>query len=69
MNTNCLKGFACPQCEADGPFKITSTTVATMYDDGCGETSHMEWDDASPCVCNACGHTATVAAFRLPDAL
>jgi hypothetical protein len=69
MNSNCLEGFACPRCGSDGPFDITATTVATMYDDGCDGTADIEWEDTSPCVCKSCGHGAQVRAFHRPDAL
>ena len=68
MNSNCLEGIACPQCESEGPFDITATTVATMYDDGCEQTTDIEWEDTSSCVCRSCKHAATVAAFRRSDA-
>lgn len=68
MNDNCLEGIACQRCGSEGPFAITATTVAMMYDDGCEGTTDIEWENTSPCVCKSCGHAATVAAFRRSDA-
>ena len=69
MNSNCLAGIACPHCGSEGPFDITAMTVATMYDDGCEKTADIEWDDTSPCVCKSCSYSATIATFKVADAL
>ena len=68
MNTNCLEGLACPECQSEGPFTIRALTMATMSDDGCEETSDIEWEDTSVCICRSCQYGATVGVFRVPNA-
>jgi hypothetical protein len=65
-NTNILEGMHCPQCGSDGPFKISATSLFTVYDDG---TDHedVEWDDDSSCACDTCDHSGTVKDFTIKE--
>lgn len=65
MNTNCLEGMVCPQCESEGPFNIQVSAIATVYDDGIEDSVNYEWEDESPCTCLSCKHDGTVADFMI----
>ena len=63
-NENCLKGFRCPSCESEGPFKIEARVVVMVYDDGTVDSGYdTEWDDGSHCECFDCGKYGTVKDF------
>lgn len=64
-NTNCLEGMRCPECQSLEPFAIQIKTVATVYDSGTNATENHEWEDYSPCICEKCGHSSTVRAFKV----
>lgn len=63
-NENCLKGFRCPSCESEGPFRIEACVIVMVYDDGTdGSDSDTEWGDDSYCECFNCGKYGTVKDF------
>lgn len=67
-NINCLEGFECPKCKADGPFKITIQHVVFMHDDGTDidqdSDCSAEFGNYDPCECPKCGHHCTVIDFK-----
>lgn len=67
MNENCLKGFHCPKCGSEGPFRIAGSAWFDVVDDGVEATTEVEWDTASVCICIACGFDATVGGFTLEE--
>ena len=44
-NENCLAGYKCPKCKADGPFDLPTVGVATWTDDGTEGLREPEVDD------------------------
>lgn len=67
-NTNCLAGFACPECGAWDRFRIDATAIFEVTDDGTDDYSHVEWNEASQCWCSHCDFDGTVADFRSGEA-
>lgn len=57
---------ACPKCGDRDSITITATSQFDIYPDGTEQNGDVEWDDASPCHCRKCGHSATVADFDVP---
>lgn len=57
--------MACPQCEQAEALSIEIVCTATLSIDGTEDNGDHYWDDASPCSCDACGHSGTVAEFRV----
>ena len=70
-NENCLEGMRCPnsKCQSDGPFIITVTVTAKVFDDGVEDYQDPEWDDSSPCNCCSCDETGTVKNFTIDPKL
>jgi len=64
-NTNCLKDMACPECSADGCFKVHCTWIGVvrLYDEGTEELSggHTEITDTNRAECVMCNWHGTVA--------
>jgi len=70
MNTNCLRGIACPECKSEGPFVITVQTNVLMEDDGWSETTgdSDEWGSWSYIRCDKCDAHGFVSEFTsTPD--
>lgn len=67
-NTNCLEGFACPECGQTEHFDITSEVIAHVHDSGVEDTDGPCWSAVSGCVCPDCGHDGMVKDF-CPSAL
>ncbi len=67
-NTNCLKGFRCPKCGSEGPFKIEATCLVLVHDDGIEDGEGYEWDDSAWCACRECEHDGTVRDFTIAAA-
>lgn len=65
MNTNCLEGMACPDCQSEGPFTIAIAGWASVTDLGTDEIGDIDWDEDSDCICETCESVGTVASFRL----
>jgi hypothetical protein len=68
VNTECLEDIQCPECGSYGPLRIEVRTMIQFTDEGediyNDKGSDQSWDDDSFCVCCACGHEATVGAFK-----
>jgi len=69
MNDNCLRGWKCPECGSEGPFKIYSVEITAdviMSDEGTVEESvrNTDWGDYNPTECMVCGHEGNVLDFR-----
>lgn len=63
-NTNCLEGFACPQCGSEGPFNISVNTMVQMFDDGSEDVpSDQEFGGDALCVCVNCDKEGRVVDF------
>lgn len=64
-NENCLKGFVCPLCGSEGPFKIEARMLVKVWDDGTddSESGDVEWDEHSYCECCECYRYGTVGDF------
>lgn len=62
-NDNCLQGMRCPKCKSLGPFHILTFAMARVFDDGIESTGAHEWDEASFCACEECGHSGDVHDF------
>ncbi len=62
-NVNCLAGMKCPKCGSLGPFRIITTCLATVSDDGIEETEEHEWDANAWCECKHCHECGTVGSF------
>jgi hypothetical protein len=74
MNTNCLKGWKCPECGSEEPFKIFSVTITAdivLSDDGTVEDDvhNTDWEKWSPAECMECGHEGRVIDFCSADHL
>jgi hypothetical protein len=63
MNDNCLSGMACPSCESKGPFLITGTADALVFDDGVDEYRGFGWEADSTCSCTSCGFVGEAKGF------
>ena len=64
-NENVLEGYKCPNCGATDDFNIVGEALFLhVMDDGVSEFEGVEWEDTSSCVCDDCGHSATVAEFK-----
>lgn len=73
-NKGLLIGMMCPKCKSEGPFDITCTTTAHVYDHTVDDHNGMEWGDDAEIRCSECGHdgrvrdfTAAHAPWRLGD--
>ena len=66
MNTNCLSGLSCPECESLGPFQVSVHAVAVVHDDGIDDATDHTWDDDSFCACmeSGCNFSGTVKDFE-----
>jgi hypothetical protein len=64
-NVNILEGMRCPECKREGPFKISATSLFTVYDDGTDDHEDVEWDDNSDCQCTYCDHSGTVKDYTI----
>jgi hypothetical protein len=64
-NTNCLEGMQCPECSSEGPFKISATSLFTVYDDGTDDHEDVDWYEDSYCQCGECDHSGTLKDFTL----
>jgi len=64
MNTNCLRGMKCPQCECEGPFRIEVKATVIMSDDGIEDIGDSDWGDDDWCICEKCKFTDKVRVFR-----
>jgi len=60
--------MVCPECGRDDRLHVSATVWVKLAPDGTdfpdsgdGDT---EWDDASPCKCNACDRFGTVKDFQ-----
>ena len=58
-NVNCLEGRRCPQCSSLGPFEVSISTWALLYDDGTDYAEHasIEFDEESLAKCPCCGYS------------
>jgi hypothetical protein len=65
MNTNCLEGMQCPNCESEGPFNIEVGGWAKVTDMGTDELYDIDWDMESGCHCPQCFHEGTVESFTI----
>lgn len=65
-NTNCLKGMRCPNedCKSYGPYRISVTSVAEMWDDGPDDPGYPEFTDDSYCQCVMCSLEGSVFEFK-----
>ena len=63
-NTNCLEDIKCPECGNDSEFRIESTGIATVTDDGADITGDLFWDENSFAHCPRCEREGKVADFR-----
>lgn len=63
-NDNCLVGFRCPECGEQDRFRIAITTFADFDDSGSEVVGDNEYEGQSICICNDCGHSATVNDFH-----
>lgn len=63
-NENCLEGMACPKCKSEEPFKISMTSLFTIYDSSTDDNEDTEWDEKSYCECCECGHYGIVKDFQ-----
>lgn len=66
-NKNCLAGFRCPHCNADGLFKIVAKALFEVRDDGTECVGDVEWDDNSFCECGGCKFRGKVKNFTAPS--
>lgn len=58
--------MCCPNCGKDDELEISCMIWVQLVPDGTDTvTQDNEWDDSSPCQCDACGHKATVKDFEL----
>ena len=66
-NENCLAGMRCPKCKSYGPFHISISAWALVYDDGIEDTENGDWDQENACLCGdpKCAYQATVAEFTV----
>ena len=66
-NSNVLAGMKCPKCGALEPLGIQITTMMRFTDEGedflNDKGADQEWDEKSPCCCEQCEYTGTVADF------
>lgn len=63
-NTNCLRGFKCPNCGSLEPFTISVEIGVEIWDEGSDmPTGDIEWTDDSVCKC-PCGAVGTVGDFQ-----
>lgn len=60
-------GIACPECKAADTVLIEISCLASLTAEGSEPISHHEWGDGSLCICEKCGHRATVAEFSIAD--
>lgn len=68
MNTNCLEGISCPECNQDEAFEVQAVTKVMVTDDGAEDMDgNFEWDDSSVIVCRACRHHGTIGSFKPLD--
>jgi hypothetical protein len=65
-NENCLEGIKCPKCGNQDRFRIQSSTLAEVSDDG-AEAGNIEWDDDSFTCCLCCDKTGMLRSFRTPQ--
>jgi hypothetical protein len=63
-NTNCLKGFSCPDCRSEAPFNIGVTAIVTFFDNGPIHPPGYEFHAGSYCECPTCGRIGIVKQFR-----
>ncbi|TDX26769.1 hypothetical protein DFO67_11534 [Modicisalibacter xianhensis] len=69
MNSNCLEGIVCPECNQEEAFEIQAMTTVMVCDDGAEPMSgNFVWDDFSTITCHACRHQGTVGSFSSADA-
>jgi hypothetical protein len=69
-NTNCLKDIKCPNCGQEDSFKIDSTVLAHVTDDGAeAANGSFSWDRDSLIDCIECEHSGTVADFTISEAV
>ncbi len=66
-NTNCLAGIKCPKCGSEDRFKIETTTIFEVTDDGTDVHEDVGWDDDSYIECMACAHHGTIKDFRVEE--
>lgn len=65
MNTNCLEGKKCPKCGSAGPFRVSALVWILLCDNGAddAEDPAIEYDGASPAICDACGYWGQFGEF------
>lgn len=56
-------GLACPRCGHADTLVIVITCSATLTIDGTEAHGDHDWDETSPCRCDACDHLGTVGDF------
>jgi hypothetical protein len=67
-NTNCLKGFACPDCGSEEGFYIEARVEVLVRDDGTEDQGgeYMR-DDDHACRCADCDHQGLVMDFDIEN--
>lgn len=61
-------GLACPKCRRDDHLAVSIRTWAALSGEGADAHHDMhEWDEESPCRCEACGFCDRVSSFRSPQ--
>jgi len=59
-------GLACPNCGWAETLTIDIRCSANLTVDGTEARGDHEWDEASSCFCDECGHNGVIADFRVP---
>lgn len=64
-------GMACPACGEDSRIDVDALVALRLTPDGTdimqSGSSSEEWDDDSPAICCACGHSGTVDDFTIKE--
>lgn len=68
-NTNCLKGYRCPDCGQDDRLLITGSAEFSVTDGGSEAHGDHAWGDDNPARCPQCGYDGKLGDFRIPDGL
>lgn len=55
--------MTCPECGDDSEIEVAALVWVKLVHDGTEADGDHEWDDDSPCRCNACGFTGKVINF------
>ena len=63
-NENCLKGYECPECGAQGPFMIPTLAIVDWTDDGTGDLFEPQFADGH-WECKTCGYRGSEHDFEI----